>query len=103
MYDKTKVPDTDLALCPAAAATMAAVAVAIPLIRCMKLRQIRSAMRIERALPDTTPNSMPRCARSPSTMNCSRSFYRQQVMINNSSLLKTDDELIDVSKHHKHV
>jgi hypothetical protein len=38
----------------------------MPLMRCMKLRQMRSATRIERALPDTTPNSTPRCTVSPS-------------------------------------
>lgn len=48
---------THFALCPLAAATMAAVAVAMPLMRCIKLRQMRSATRMERALPWMLPNS----------------------------------------------
>lgn len=46
--------------------TMAAVAVAMPLMRCAKLRAIRSAIRMERALPFTVPNLVPELTRSPS-------------------------------------
>lgn len=45
---------------------IAAVAVAIPLMRCMKFNAIRSATRIERALPFTTPNLVPDLTWSPS-------------------------------------
>mmetsp|Transcript_9102 Transcript_9102/g.16407 ORF Transcript_9102/g.16407 Transcript_9102/m.16407 type:complete len:234 (-) Transcript_9102:154-855(-) len=51
---------------PSVSATMAAVAVAMPPIRCIKLRATRSAMRIPCAGPVTTPNFCPLVTRSPS-------------------------------------
>ena len=41
------------------AATIAAVAVAIPLMRCIRFSAMRSAVRIAMALPRTLPNSVP--------------------------------------------
>ncbi len=38
---------------------IAAVAVAMPLMRCMKFKAMRSATSIDRALPFTTPNLVP--------------------------------------------
>lgn len=45
---------------------IAAVAVAMPLMRCMKFKAMRSATSIDRALPFTTPNLVPDLTRSPS-------------------------------------
>lgn len=46
--------------------TISAVAVAMPLMRCMKLRAMRSATRIDSALPRTTPNRVPAVTAVPS-------------------------------------
>ena len=46
--------------------TISAVAVAMPPMRCMKLRAIRSATRMLRALPVTVPNLVPAATRAPS-------------------------------------
>lgn len=46
--------------------TISAVAVAMPLMRCMKFKAMRSATRIESALPRTTPNRVPDVTAVPS-------------------------------------
>ena len=51
---------------PVASATISCVAVATPLMRCMKLSATRSATRMERALPRTEPNCVPQATESPS-------------------------------------
>ena len=53
-------------ICTWTAATMAAVAVATPLMRCMKLSATRSAVRIDSALPCSVPKVVPFATRCPS-------------------------------------
>jgi hypothetical protein len=75
-----------LALCPAAAATIAAVAVAMPLILCMKLRQMRSAIKMDLADPVTTPNSSPYLTEFPSVNQTQqRQHQTQQQVVNNGN------------------
>jgi len=50
-----------------AASAMARVAVATPLIRCMKFRDRRSATRIDRALPARVPRTWPLDTAAPSS------------------------------------
>ncbi len=54
-----KWPLSDVRVLACILSVIAAVAVAMPLMRCMKFKAMRSATSIDRALPFTTPNLVP--------------------------------------------